>query len=400
MTSFLSDRVLSMSESETLAMARLGNELKDKGVNVINMGLGEPDFKTPNRIKEKAKKAIDENFTSYSPVVGYKDLLEAIVKKFKRDNGLDYKTSQIMTSTGAKQCIANICMALINPGDEVVIPAPYWVSYKEVAKFAGGEVKEVLAGVEQDFKITPQQLDEALNEKTKLFIFSNPSNPTGGTYTKEELSGLAKVFEKYPNVYILSDEIYEYINFGTETVSMASFDSLFERVITVNGVSKAFAMTGWRLGYIGAAEKIVKACSKIQGQFTSGTCTITQKAAIQALEMDVSDDEVKNMVTTFNRRRDLIVELVGNLPEITCNKPQGAFYLFPKVSAYFGKSFKGEKINNAKDFAMYLLNEAHIAATPGGAFGAPEYIRFSYATSDENIKEAVQRMESALKELT
>jgi aspartate aminotransferase len=393
----LSNRVLQLAESETLAMSRLSNELKDKGVNVINMSLGEPDFTTPLFVKTAAKQAIDENYSYYTPVQGYKDLLEAICAKFKRDNNLTYKTSQIITSTGAKQSIANVVFAMINPGDEVILPVPYWVSYAEMVQLAGGVVKEIKSSISTDFKITPEQLDKAITKNTKLFIFSNPCNPSGTLYSKKELQALVEVFETCPHVYIVSDEIYEHINFIGQHTSLASFQTIYDRVITVNGLSKAFAMTGWRLGYMAGPEEIVKACIKFQGQFTSGTCSITQRAAIAALKADSS--QIRWMGDQFKKRRDLIVSLARTIPNIIVNEPHGAFYLFPDVSFYFGKSFNGKVIKDAKELCMYLLNEGHLALTPGGSFGSPECIRFSYATSEENIHEAMKRFKLALEKL-
>ncbi len=392
--SFLSKRVEKLAESETLAMSRLATELKDKGVNVINMSLGEPDFATPDFVKVAAKEAIDKNFSYYTPVPGYKDLLEAVAHKFKRDNGLNYSPAQIVTSTGAKQSIINVVMATVNPGDEVVLPAPYWVSYSEMIQLNEGKVVEVQTDYQSDFKITPAQLEKAITPKTKLFLFSNPCNPTGTMYTEAELRALGEVFKKNPHVLIISDEMYEHINFQGKLFSLASIPELFNRTVTVNGLSKGFAMTGWRLGYIGAPLEIAKACVKIQGQFTSGTCSITQRAAITALNADPS--VLKPMQDAFRRRRDLLISLMKEVPNIKLNNPGGAFYLFPEVSYYFGKSHEGHTIKDAKDLCMFLLNVGHVALTPGGAFGAPDYIRLSYATSEDIITEAVARIKKTL----
>jgi aspartate aminotransferase len=391
---FLSQRVQKLSESETLAMARLGNELKEKGVNVINMSLGEPDFATPDFIKSAAKDAIDKNFSYYTPVPGYKELLEAISKKFKRDNHLSYAPSQIVVSTGAKQSIINVIMATINPGDEVILPAPYWVSYSEMIQLNEGVVRQINTDYKNDFKITPSQLESAITSKTKMFLFSNPSNPTGSMYTEKELRDLGEVFKKYPQVLIVSDEIYEHITFEEKMFSIGSIPELSERTVTVNGLSKNFAMTGWRLGYLGAPLEIAKACVKIQGQFTSGASSISQRAAIAAVEADPS--VIQEMQQAFKKRRDLLIKFFKEIPHVHLNHPGGAFYLFPEVSHYFGKKYGDVVIKDAKDLCMYLLNVGHVALTPGGAFGAPEYIRLSYATSEENIEEAVKRIKNAL----
>lgn len=394
---FLSNRVQKLAESETLAMARLGNELKEKGVNVINMSLGEPDFATPDFVKAAAKEAIDKNFSYYTPVPGYKDLQEAIAKKFKRDNNLDYKPSQIVVSTGAKQSIINVVMATINPGDEVVLPAPYWVSYSEMIQLNDGIVKQLDSDYKSDFKITPEQLEKAITPKTKMFLFSNPSNPTGSMYTEKELRALGEVFKRNPHVLIVSDEIYEYITFEEKMFSIGSIPELQNRTVTVNGLSKGYAMTGWRLGYIGAPEEVAKACVKIQGQFTSGASSISQRAAVAAVNADPS--VVNEMKVAFKNRRDLLISLMKEVPHIHCNNPGGAFYLFPEVSYYFGKKHGETVIKDAKDLCMYLLNVGHVAMTPGGAFGAPNYIRLSYATSESQIREAVTRIKNALSQL-
>lgn len=395
--SFLSNRVEKLAESETLAMARLGNELKDKGVNVINLSLGEPDFATPDFIKLAAKDAIDKNFSYYTPVAGYKELQESIAAKFKRDNNLNYKASQIVTSTGAKQSIINVVMATINPGDEVVLPAPYWVSYSEMIQLNEGKVVELQTDYQSDFKITPEQLDKAITSKTKMFLFSNPCNPTGTMYTEKELRALGEVFKKHSHVLIVADEIYEYISFTEKMFSIGSIPELANRTVTVNGLSKGYAMTGWRLGYLGAPEDVAKACVKIQGQFTSGPCSITQRAAITAVNADPAI--VRPMQDAFKNRRDLLISLMKEIPNLKLNNPGGAFYLFPEVSAYFGKKHGETVIKDAKELCMYLLNVGHVAMTPGGAFGAPNYLRLSYATSEENIREAVRRIAKALADL-
>ncbi|WP_408097826.1 pyridoxal phosphate-dependent aminotransferase [Peredibacter sp. HCB2-198] len=395
--SFLSNRVEKLAESETLAMARLGNELKEKGVNVINMSLGEPDFATPDFIKIAAKEAIDKNFSYYTPVPGYKDLQEAISAKFKRDNNLNYKPSQIVVSTGAKQSIINVVMATVNPGDEVILPAPYWVSYSEMIQLNEGKVVEIQTDYKADFKITPEQLEKAITPKTKMFLFSNPCNPTGTMYTEKELRALGEVFKKNPHVLIVSDEIYEYISFTEKMFSIGSIPELANRTVTVNGVSKGFAMTGWRLGYLGAPEEVAKACVKIQGQFTSGPSSISQRAAMAAVSAD--PDVVHTMQVAFKNRRDLLISLMKEVPNIKLNNPGGAFYLFPEVSSYFGKKNGDTVIKDAKDLCMYLLNVGHVAMTPGGAFGAPNYLRLSYATSEEKIREAVKRIATALAQL-
>lgn len=395
--SFLSNRVEKLAESETLAMARLGNELKEKGVNVINMSLGEPDFATPDFIKTAAKEAIDKNFSYYTPVPGYKDFQEAIAAKFKRDNNLNYKPSQIVVSTGAKQSIINVVMATVNPGDEVVLPAPYWVSYSEMIQLNEGKVVEIHTDYKSDFKITPEQLEKAITPKTKMFLFSNPCNPTGTMYTEKELRALGEVFKKNPHVLIVSDEIYEYISFAEKMFSIGSIPELANRTVTVNGVSKGYAMTGWRLGYLGAPEEVAKACVKIQGQFTSGASSISQRAAMAAVNADPK--VVETMQAAFKTRRDLLISLMKEVPNIKVNNPGGAFYLFPEVSAYFGKKNGDTVIKDAKDLCMYLLNVGHVAMTPGGAFGAPNYLRLSYATSEDKIREAVKRIATALAQL-
>ena len=394
----LSNRVLNLAESETLAMARRGNELKEKGVDVINMSLGEPDFKTPDFIKRAAKEAIDKDFSYYTPVPGYKDLQEAVCRKFKRDNGLDYKANQIVVSTGAKQSIMNVIMALVNPGDEVLLPGPYWVSYSEMVSLNGGVNVIAPSGIETDFKITAAELEKYITPKTKVCLFSSPCNPSGATYTEAELRGLAEVFKKHPQVVIVSDEIYEHINFMGKNFSIAAVPELFNRTVTVNGLSKAFAMTGWRLGYIGAPKEIADPCNTIQGQFTSGPSSISQRAAIAALDADPRE-AVAPMAVEFRKRRDLFVKLFKEIPHVKVNNPGGAFYLFPEVSWYFGKSDGKTVIKDARELCLWLLDEAHVAITPGGSFGAPNYIRFSYATSEDKITEAALRVKNALAKL-
>lgn len=393
----LSERLNRLSPSETLAMSQKSSELKAQGIDIINMSVGEPDFNTPEHIKEAAKKAIDDNYSKYSPVAGYPALRNAIVAKLKNENGLDYTAAQISCANGAKQSVCNTIMTLVNAGDEVIIPAPYWVSYPEMVKLADGTPVTVPAGIEQDFKITPAQLEAAITPKTKLLILCSPSNPTGSVYNKEELAGLAAVLAKHPQVYIIADEIYEHINYIGKHESIAQFKEIQDRVVIVNGVSKAYAMTGWRIGFIAGPEWIVKAVNKLQGQYTSGPCSVSQKAAEAAYTG--TQAPVEEMRQAFERRRDLIVKLAKEIPGFEVNVPQGAFYLFPKCSSYFGKSAEGRTINNAADLAMYLLEVGHVACVGGGAFGAPECIRMSYATSDENITEAMRRIKEALAKL-
>ncbi len=393
----LSDRLNSLSPSETLAMSQKSNELKAQGIDVINMSVGEPDFNTPDHIKEAAKKAVDDNFSRYSPVAGYPALRNAIVEKLKKENGLEYTANQISCANGAKQSVCNVVLALVGAGDEVIIPAPYWVSYPEMVKLAEGTPVIVTAGIEQDFKITPEQLEAAITPKTKAIILCSPSNPTGSVYTREELSGLAAVLAKYPQVVIIADEIYEHINYIGKHQSIAQFPEVFDRTVIVNGVSKAYAMTGWRIGFIAGPQWIVSACNTLQGQYTSGPCSVSQMAAVEAYVG--TQEPVAEMREAFERRRDLIVKLAKEIPGLEVNVPQGAFYLFPKCSSYFGKSFAGKKIENAGDLAMYLLEEGHVACVGGAAFGAPECIRMSYATSDENIVEAMRRIAEALSKL-
>jgi aspartate aminotransferase len=390
----LSDRINSLSTSQTLAMAALARELKAQGKDIISLSLGEPDFNTPDFIKEAAKKAIDENYSTYSPVDGYVELKEAICRKFKRDNNLDYKPANIVVSTGAKQSLYNIAQVMLNDGDEVILPAPYWVSYFEIVKMSGGVPVEVPTSVESDFKITPEQLEKAITPKTKMIWYSSPCNPSGSVYSREELTALAKVLEKYPNIFVVSDEIYEHINFSGTFCSIASIPGMFDRTITVNGVAKAFAMTGWRIGYIGAPEFIAKACTKMQGQVTSGANSIAQRATITAVDADPS--VLNDMVAAFKSRRDLVVGLINDIPGLKLNVPEGAFYVFPDVSSYFGKTLRGTEIKNADDFSMYLLAEANVATVTGDAFGNPNCIRFSYATSEELLTEALKRIKEAL----
>ena len=393
----LSSRLQKFNEPETLKMAKLGRELRAKGIDVIDLSLGEPDFDTPEHIKEAAIKAIHDNWSHYTPVAGFLDLREAVCVKLKRDNELDYKPENIVTSTGAKQSLANVILALVDAGDEVIIPTPYWVTYSELVKIADGKVVEIHTTSDQEFKITPAQLDAAITPKTKAFLFSSPCNPSGAVYTKKELEGLAEVFRKHSNIFIISDEIYEYINFTGKHESIAQFSDLKERVIIVNGLSKGFAMTGWRLGYIAASVEVAKGCEKLQGQITSGTSSITQKAAVAALTGDLKPSF--DMVAEFTRRRARTLELVKAIPGIKCFEPQGAFYIFPDVSSYYGKSDGETTIKNAADFSMYLLNTAHVSSVMGDAFGDPKCVRFSFANSLENIERAWGRIKDALAKL-
>ena len=390
----LSARINSLPVSATLAMAAKARELKNEGIDVIGLSLGEPDFNTPEFIKDAAIQAVNGNYNSYTPVDGYADLKQAIITKFKRDNGLDYAANQIVVSTGAKQSIANVCMVLLNPGDEVLLPAPYWVSYSAIATLAEAKSTIIPTSIDNDFKITPEQLEAAISPKTKLIMFNSPNNPSGTIYTEEEYRALGKVLEKYPDIYIMSDEIYEHINYGTPHFSIAAIPSLYDRTITVNGVAKAFAMTGWRIGYIGAPAWIAKACNKMQGQITSGANCIAQRATITALEAPVSN--IQYMVDEFQSRRKLIIELLSEIPGLRINEPEGAFYVFPDVSYYFGKTLNGKTIKDASDFALYLLEEAHVATVTGDAFGNGNCIRISYAASVDNIKEAISRIAKAL----
>ena len=391
----LSTRIKSLSTSQTIAMAERAAELKSEGVDIISLSLGEPDFDTPEYIVEAAKKAMDDKFFKYPPIVGYKDLRQAIVHKLKRDNHLDYSIDQIVVSTGSKQSIFNAAMVLVSPGEEVILPSPYWVSYFEIAKLVGGIPVPIKTTIENDFKITPQQLEAAITPKTKLMIFNTPSNPSGSVYSKEELQALGKVLEKHPNVYVIADEIYEYINFTGSFASFAEIGAIKDRVVTVNGVSKAFAMTGWRVGYMAAHPTIAKACAKIQSQVTSGANSIAQKATIVAL--NGGKDRIQYMIDAFDERRQLMYQLLKEIPGFKVNMPTGAFYFFPDVSALFGKEFNAYKVNNATDLSMYLLEEAKVATVTGDAFGNPECLRFSYATSKEELTEAIARVKKALK---
>lgn len=393
----LSDRLNRLSPSATLAMSQKSQELKAQGVDVINMSVGEPDFNTPDAIKEAAIKAVNENFSRYSPVPGYPALRNAIVEKLKKENGLEYTAAQISVSNGAKQSVCNAIMALVNPGDEVIVPAPYWVSYPEMVKLADGTPVTIYADIKQNFKITGAQLEAAITPKTKMLILCSPSNPTGSVYSKEELKELADVLAKYPNIFIVADEIYEHINYIGKHESIAQFENVRDRVIIVNGVSKAYAMTGWRIGFIAAAEWIVKGCNKLQGQYTSGPCSVSQMASVEAYVG--SQEPVAEMQKAFQRRRDLIVKLTREIPGLEVNIPEGAFYLFPKCSSFYGKSYNGQTINNSDELAMYLLTEAHVATVGGASFGAPDCFRMSYATSDENITEAIKRIKEALAKL-
>jgi len=396
-TSSLSQRVQQLAESQTIGMAKLSRELASKGIDVINLSLGEPDFVTPSHIREAAKKAIDDGFTFYPPIAGYAELRKAISAKFQRENQLDYKPDQVVVSTGAKQAIANVVLCLVNPGDEVIIPLPYWVSYIEIVKLAEGKTVAVNTTVEADFKMTAEQLEAAITPRTKLLIFSSPCNPTGSVYTREELKAIAKVLARHPQVYILSDEIYEHINFLDAHQSIAQFESVRDRVIIVNGVSKGYAMTGWRIGYIGAPKFIADACDKMQGQFTSAASSIAQKAAEAALNLD--NRPTLDMRDAFLRRRDLVIEGLKKIPGLRLNQPKGAFYVFPDISSYFGKSDGTTTIHNATDLCMYLLNTGHVSVVTGEAFGAPNCFRLSYAASDDKLKEAVRRIGDALAKL-
>jgi len=390
----LSARINSLPISATLEMAAKARELKTKGIDVIGLSLGEPDFNTPEFIKDAAVQAVQDNWNSYSPVDGYADLKTAICNKFKRDNNLDYNPAQIVVSTGAKQSIANICMVLLNPGDEVLLPAPYWVSYSAIATLAEAKSIIIPSSIETDFKITPEQLEAAITPKTKLVMFNSPNNPSGTIYSEKEYRSLGKVLEKFPDVFILSDEIYEHINYGTTHFSIASIPELYDRTITVNGVAKAFAMTGWRIGYIGAPEWLAKACNKMQGQITSGANCIAQRATIAAVEAPVSN--IQYMVDEFAKRREIIIQLLSEIPGIKINQPEGAFYVFPDISFYFGKTLTGKKIENASDFALYLLEHAHVATVTGDAFGNSNCIRISYAASEKNIRTAIARISKCL----
>ena len=393
----LSDRLNRLAPSATLVMSQKSSEMKAQGIDVINMSVGEPDFNTPQHIKEAAKKAVDENWSRYSPVPGYADLRQSISAKLKNENNLDYSVNEILVGNGAKQCVCNAIMALVNDDDEVIIPAPYWVSYPQMVKLAGGNPVFVRAGFEQDFKMTPQQLEEAITPKTKMLILCSPSNPTGSVYSKEELQGLAEVILKHDDLFVLADEIYEHIIYNGKHESIAQFDGMKERTIVINGVSKAYAMTGWRIGYMAAPKWIVKGCNKLQGQYTSGACSVSQKAAEAAYTMQ--QECVEEMRQAFERRKNLIVELAKDIPGLEVNNPQGAFYLFPKCSSFFGKSCGDKVINNSTDLALYLLEVGHVATVSGDAFGDPECFRMSYATSDDNIREAMKRIKEALANL-
>lgn len=393
----LSDRLQRLAPSATLAMSQKSSEMKAQGIDVINMSVGEPDFNTPDHIKEAAKKAVDDNFSRYSPVPGYPDLRKAIVDKLKKENNLDYTINEVLVSNGAKQSVCNVVMALVNDGEEVIIPAPYWVSYPQMVKLAGGEPVIIQAGFSQNFKITPEQLEAAITPKTRMLILCSPSNPTGSVYSKDELAALAEVIKKHDDLFVLADEIYEHINYVGKHESIAQFDGMKERAIIVNGVSKAYAMTGWRIGYIAAPEWIVKGCNKLQGQYTSGPCSVSQKAAEFAYTQ--SQECVEVMRQAFERRRNLIVKLAKEITGLEVNEPEGAFYLFPKCTSFYGKQYEGKVINNSTDLAMFLLEEGHVATVGGDAFGDPECFRMSYATSDENIVEAMRRIKETLGKL-
>ena len=393
----LSDRLNRLSPSATLAMSQKSGEMKAQGIDVINLSVGEPDFNTPDHIKDAAKKAVDENYSRYSPVPGYPELRKAIVDKLQKENNLEYGLNEVLVSNGAKQCVCNAVMALVNNGDEVIVPAPYWVSYPQMVKLAGGIPVYVNAGFEQNFKMTPQQLEAAITPKTKMLILCSPSNPTGSVYSKEELQTLADVIRRHDDLYVLADEIYEHINYVGKHASIAQFDGMKERCIIVNGVSKAYAMTGWRIGYMAAPEWIIKGCNKLQGQYTSGPCSVSQKAAEAAYTLDQGC--VEDMRLAFERRRNLVGKLAKEIDGLEVNVPAGAFYLFLKCSSFFGKRTDGYVINNATDLAMYLLEVGHVATVSGDAFGDPECIRFSYATSDDNLREAMKRIKEALEKL-
>ncbi|MBF1432944.1 MAG: pyridoxal phosphate-dependent aminotransferase [Prevotella nanceiensis] len=393
----LSDCLKRLSPSATLAMSQKSNEMKANGIDVINMSVGEPDFNTPDHIKEAAKKAIDDNFSRYSPVPGYVDLRKAIVEKLKNENQLEYGVTEISVSNGAKQCVCNAVLALVNPGEEVIIPAPYWVSYPEMVEIAGGKSVYIDTDLSTNFKITPEQLENAITEKTRMLILCSPSNPTGSVYSKDELEALAEVIKKHENLYVVSDEIYEHISYIGNHESIAQFPGMRERTIIINGVSKAYAMTGWRIGFLAAPEWIAKGCNKLQGQYTSGPCSVSQKAAEAAYTG--SQQCVEDMRLVFERRRNLIVKLAKDIPGLEVNVPEGAFYLFPKCSSFFGKEYGKYKISNSTDFAMYLLEEGHVATVSGDAFGAPDYFRMSYATDDKTITEALNRIKVALAKL-
>lgn len=394
MTEFLSERVNTMALSATLAMAAKARELRAQGKDIISLSLGESDFAVPDFVKEAAKEAIDQNYNKYSPVDGYLELKEVICEKFKKDNNLTYAPSQIIVSTGAKQCLSNVALAMLNPGDEVILPTPYWVSYSDITKIAGGVPVDIPTSLETHFKITPQQLEEAITPRTKMMWLSSPGNPSGVIYTREELEALAQVLRKYPNIFILSDEIYEHINYMGQHVSFAQIEGMYERTITVNGLSKAFAMPGWRMGYMGAPEWIVKACAKIQGQITSGANTIAQRASITALKAPLS--KIQYMIDEYRKRRDIVYQLLNEIKGLKTNLPDGAFYFFPDVSYYFGKTLRGKQIQNASDLSIYLLEEANVATVTGDAFGNSKCLRLSYATSEKDLREALRRIKEAL----
>ena len=394
MSNQLSDRINNMSTSATLAMAAKARELRNEGKDIIGLSLGEPDFNIPDFVKEAAKQAVDDNYSSYSPVDGYGDLKQAIANKFKRDNNLDYALNQIVVSTGAKQSLANIAMVMLNKGDEVILPAPFWVSYSDIVKLAEGVPVQVSTSITSDFKMTPQQLEAAITPRTKMIWFSSPCNPSGSVYSKAELEGLARVLQNHPEIFVVSDEIYEHINFVGAHVSIAGIEGMYDRTITVNGVSKAFAMTGWRIGYLGGPDWVAKACTKFQGQITSGANAIGQRATITALEAPVS--KIQFMVDEFHKRRDLVLELLGEIEGFRLNVPEGAFYVFPDISSFFGKTLKGTAINNASEFAMYLLENANVATVTGEAFGNPNCIRISYAASEKELREAIKRIKEVV----
>jgi aspartate aminotransferase len=395
---FLSQRINNLSESQTIKMAKLGRELSARGIDVINLSFGEPDFFTPEFVKEAAKKAIDDNYSYYTPVSGYPDLRKAVAEKLSRENGLSYSFDQIVVSTGAKQSLANAVLCLVNPGDEVIVPTPYWVSYSEMIKLAEGETVFINATVENNFKITADQLEAAITPKTKLFMFSSPCNPTGSVYSKDELAALVSVFEKYPDIYIISDEIYEHINFVGQHASIAEFESVKDRVIIINGFSKSYAMTGWRVGYMAANKEIANACDKLQGQVTSGTSSIAQRAALAAYEGGL--ETVKEMVGEFKKRRDILHALLSEIPGVNVNLPDGAFYFFPEIKSYFGKSTGETVINSAEDLSLYILNEAHVSTVTGEAFGNEDCIRISYAASEEQLRKAASQIKAALSKLS
>jgi aspartate aminotransferase len=397
MRTYLSERLSRLPESETIAMSQRSRELQNQGIDIINLSVGEPDFPTPHHIKEAGKQAIDDNFTHYPPVPGIPGLREAIARKFKRDNDLTYTLSQIVVSTGGKQALANAIYALVNEGDEVIVPAPYWVSYPAMVQLAGGKPVFVSAGIDSDFKITPEQLEEAITPRTKVLLINSPCNPTGSVYSYDEFKNLAEILSRHPGIFVISDEIYEYINYAAKHHTLASFPGMQERVVIVNGVSKGYAMTGWRVGYIAAPEWIASACSRLQGQYTSGTSTISQKAALAAINGPL--DDTRKMVEAFRRRRDLVVKLANEIPGLKSNNPEGAFYMFPDVSSFFGKRYKNKTINNSNDLSFYLLEEVHVATVTGTAFGCDTCIRFSYASSDENLREAMRRIKEGLARL-